>query len=68
MLAVNCLFVHCNQCFDREKRSHLKKFDKIFECDWSIMISVGYEGWAFNPFTDEDQRNTNQASLKGKLA
>ena len=33
------------------------------------MISVGWEheGWALNPFTDEDQRNTNQASLTGKL-
>ena len=27
-----------------------------------------YEGWAFNPFIDEDPRNTNQASLTGKFA
>ena len=48
----------------------MKAFDKIFECDWSILISVGweYEGWALNLFTDEDQRNTNQASLTGKFA
>ena len=34
------------------------------------MISVGweYEVWALNPFTDKNQRNTNQASLSGKLA
>ena len=34
------------------------------------MISVGweYEWWALSLFTDEDQRNTNYASLTGKLA
>ena len=26
-----------------------------------------YEGWVPNPFTDEDQGNTNQISLTGKL-
>ena len=50
-------------------KSRLKAFDTIFGYDWSIMISIGWEceGWALNPFTDEDQRNTNQASLTGKL-
>ena len=42
----------------------------MFECDWSIIISVGweYEGLALNSFADEDQTHTNQASFTDKLA
>ena len=32
------------------------------------MIGWEYEGWGLNPFIYEDQRNTNEAPLTGKLA